>query len=81
MRDIKIFNKIGLDSFLSTVQMPSGIPVATVAVGGAANAALLCIQMLAIQDKALEDKLFMARKQLGNDTQAANLKLQSEYNS
>ena len=44
---------LGLDALLSTVQMPSGIPVATVAVNGAANAALLCIEMLAIEDEAL----------------------------
>ena len=43
----------GIDALLSTVQMPSGIPVATVAVNGAANAALLCIEMLAIEDEAL----------------------------
>ena len=47
----------GMDALLSTVMMPSGIPVATVAINGAANAALLCIQMLAIEDKALADKL------------------------
>ncbi len=53
-------NMGGIDALLSTVQMPTGIPVATVAVNGAANAALLCIQMLAIEDeslaKALDDK-------------------------
>ncbi len=53
-------NMGGMDALLSTVQMPTGIPVATVAVNGAANAALLCIQMLAIEDgdlaKALDDK-------------------------
>lgn len=43
----------GIDALLSTVQMPTGIPVATVAVNGAANAALLCIQMLAISDSEL----------------------------
>ena len=43
----------GIDALLSTVQMPSGIPVATVAINGAANAALLCLQMLAIHDEAL----------------------------
>lgn len=47
----------GIDALLSTVQMPTGIPVATVAVNGAANAALLCIQMFAIEDKELADKL------------------------
>ena len=43
----------GIDALLSTVQMPTGIPVATVAVNGAANAALLCLQMLAINDASL----------------------------
>ena len=43
----------GMDALLSTVQMPSGIPVATVAINGASNAALLCIQMLAIEDAQL----------------------------
>lgn len=43
----------GIDALLSTVQMPTGIPVATVAVNGAANAALLCLQMLAINDAEL----------------------------
>ena len=47
----------GLDALLSTVQMPSGIPVATVAVNGAANAALLCVEMLAITDDTLAEKL------------------------
>lgn len=52
----------GMDALLSTVQMPTGIPVATVAVNGAANAALLCIQMLSIEDKSLADKLDAKRK-------------------
>lgn len=47
----------GIDALLSTVQMPTGIPVATVAVNGAANAALLCIQMLAINDSDLATAL------------------------
>ena len=47
----------GLDALLSTVQMPSGIPVATVAVGGGANAALLAAQILAVEDAALARKL------------------------
>ena len=51
----------GLDALLSTVQMPSGIPVATVAVNGAANAALLCVEMLAITDDALAEKLAAKR--------------------
>ena len=47
----------GIDALLSTVQMPSGIPVATVAINGAVNAALLCVQMLAIEDAELAAKL------------------------
>jgi 5-(carboxyamino)imidazole ribonucleotide mutase len=47
----------GLDSLLSIVQMPSGIPVATVAIGNATNAALLALRMLAISDPALAAKL------------------------
>ena len=47
----------GLDALLSTVQMPSGIPVATVAIGGGANAALLAAQILAVEDAALARKL------------------------
>ena len=52
----------GLDALLATVQMPTGIPVATVAVGGAANAALLCAQILAVEDKELAKKLDAKRK-------------------
>ncbi len=47
----------GLDSLLATVQMPSGVPVATVAVNGAANAAVLAAQILALSDEELADKL------------------------
>ena len=51
----------GIDALLSTVQMPSGIPVATVAINGGANAALLAIEMLAIGDEAMRDKLLIKR--------------------
>lgn len=47
----------GMDALLSTVQMPTGIPVATVAINGAGNAALLAIQILAVEDKELAEKL------------------------
>ena len=47
----------GMDALLATVQMPTGIPVATVAIGGGANAALLAAQILAVEDKSLADKL------------------------
>ena len=47
----------GIDALLSTVQMPTGLPVATVAIDGAANAALLAVQILAVEDAALAEKL------------------------
>lgn len=47
----------GLDALLSTVQMPTGIPVATVAINGAVNAALLCAQIIAVEDQQLAAKL------------------------
>lgn len=53
----------GLDSLLSIVQMPSGIPVATMAINGAKNAALYAISMLALQDEALAGKLEAFRKE------------------
>ena len=53
----KSSNLDGLDALLSTVQMPSGIPVATVAINGGANAALLAIQILAVEDASLAEKL------------------------
>lgn len=64
----------GMDALLSTVMMPSGIPVATVAVDGAKNAALLAIEMLAITDAALADKLNRARE----EGRAAVLKADAE---
>ncbi len=52
----------GLDSLLSTVQMPSGVPVATVAIGNAKNAALLALEILGINDKRIASKLLGLRK-------------------
>lgn len=52
----------GLDALLATVQMPTGIPVATVAINGAANAALLCAQIIAVEDRELAEKLDAKRK-------------------
>ena len=52
----------GIDALLSTVQMPSGIPVATVAINGGVNAALLCAQILAVEDAELAAKLDAKRK-------------------
>lgn len=52
----------GLDALLATVQMPTGMPVATVAIDGAANAALLAVQILAVSDRTLAAKLAAKRK-------------------
>ena len=52
----------GLDALLATVQMPTGIPVATVAIDGAANAAILAVQMLALSDDALAEQLVQRKK-------------------
>ena len=52
----------GMEALLSTVQMPSGMPVATVAIDGSANAALLAAQILAVEDAALAEKLNAMRK-------------------
>lgn len=52
----------GLDSLLSMVQMPSGVPVATVAIDGATNAALLAVSILALQDKSLREKYIEFRR-------------------
>ena len=60
----------GMDALLATVQMPTGIPVATVAVDGSANAALLAVAMLAVEDDDLRDKLANYRKELAAKTLA-----------
>ncbi len=58
----KSSNLDGIDALLSTVQMPTGIPVATVAINGGANAALLCAQILAVEDGELAAKLDEKRR-------------------
>jgi 5-(carboxyamino)imidazole ribonucleotide mutase len=60
----------GMDALLATVQMPTGIPVAAVAIDGAANAALLAVAILAINDEALREKLAEYRVDLANKTLA-----------
>jgi 5-(carboxyamino)imidazole ribonucleotide mutase len=60
----------GMDALLATVQMPTGIPVATVAIDGASNAALLAVAMLAIGDEELTTKLTRYRKDLAEKTLA-----------
>ncbi|MGL4787324.1 MAG: 5-(carboxyamino)imidazole ribonucleotide mutase, partial [Cetobacterium sp.] len=54
----------GIDSLLSIVQMPGGVPVATVAIGGAKNAALLAIKILALKDEKLAEKIVEYRKNM-----------------
>ena len=73
-------NLDGLDALLSTVQMPSGIPVATVAIDGAANAALLAVQMLSIENKELADKLDASRAKAAEKVLAANRAIEEKYN-
>ena len=68
----------GLDALLATVQMPSGIPVATVAVNGAKNAALLAIQMLALSDDALAEKLEAAKQSMIDGVIAKDKALQEQ---
>lgn len=71
----------GLDALLSTVQMPSGVPVATVAIDGAANAVLLAMQILAVHDSALADRLEEARKNERKKILEKDKALAEEYQS
>lgn len=70
----------GLDALLSTVQMPAGIPVATVAIDGAANAALLSIQILAVEDKELQEKLDSSRKAASEKVLEKNKAVEEKFN-
>lgn len=71
----------GLDALLSTVQMPSGIPVATVAIDGAANAALLAMQILAVTEAELADKLKAGRAEAAKKVLERDAALAAEYNA
>nr|WP_326171935.1 5-(carboxyamino)imidazole ribonucleotide mutase [uncultured Oscillibacter sp.] len=68
----------GLDALLATVQMPSGIPVATVAINGAKNAAVLAAQILAVSDEALAEKLAGARAEMEEQVMRKDAALQAE---
>ena len=68
----------GLDALLATVQMPSGIPVATVALNGAKNAAVLAAQILAVSDGALAARLDQARVQMAGQIAEKEARLQQE---
>lgn len=65
----------GLDALISTVQMPSGIPVATVAINGASNAAYLALEILALNNKKLEEKLINKRKEMKEKVLSKNLEI------
>lgn len=68
----------GLDALLATVQMPSGIPVATVAINGAKNAAVLAAQILAVSDDELAAKLDQAREKMAAQIAEKEARLQAE---
>ena len=78
---VKSSNLDGIDALLSTVQMPSGIPVATVAINGAVNAALLSIQMLAIEDETLARKLQDKRRADAEKVLVKNAAIEAQFNS
>ena len=71
----------GLDALLSTVQMPSGVPVATMAVNGAKNAALFAAQILALQDETLAKKLISYREKMATEIEVKDKKIQREVSS
>ena len=72
---VPLSNLDGLDSLLSIVQMPRGVPVATVAIGQAANAGLLAVRILATADEALRARLADHRRDLGEQARAKNANL------
>ena len=71
----------GMDALLATVQMPSGIPVATVAIDGAANAATLAVQILAVSDSDLAKKLKDTRKKATATVLEKNAAVEAKFNS
>lgn len=77
---VKSSNLDGIDALLSTVQMPTGMPVATVAIDGAANAALLSIQILALSDQALMEKLAAYRQNATQKVLEKNAQIEQKYN-
>ena len=77
---IKSSNLDGIDALLSTVQMPAGIPVATVAIDGAVNAALLSIQILALVEPDLAVKLTKSRQQAASKVIEKDAAISAQYN-
>ena len=76
----KSSNLDGVDALLSTVQMPTGIPVATVAINGAANAALICAQIFAVEDAELAKKLDAKRAADAEKVLAKDAEIAAKYN-
>ena len=70
----------GMDALLATVQMPTGIPVATVAIDGAGNAALLAAQILALSDEALAQRLIDKRAADAKAVLAKDAEIAAEFN-
>ena len=70
----------GQDALYSIVQMPSGIPVATVAINGAKNAAYLALQIIGVQHKEVQEKLLAERKQMEESAMKANEEVIAKYN-
>lgn len=69
----------GMDALLATVQMPSGIPVATVAIDGSANAAILAAQILALSDEALAEELKKMREKMTSDVVEKDKKIKAQF--
>lgn len=67
----------GIDALLSTMQMPPGVPVATVAINGAKNAGILAVQILATADKSLEEKLVEYKKKLAEGVEEKAKKMEN----
>ncbi len=68
----------GIDALLSMVQMPAGVPVAVVSIDGAANAAILAAQIIALEDKELSDKLIRYKKDMAEEIAKKDLKIKME---
>ncbi|NLC85207.1 MAG: 5-(carboxyamino)imidazole ribonucleotide mutase [Ruminococcaceae bacterium] len=71
----------GVDALYAIVQMPAGIPVATVAINGGANAAILAAQILAVSDSELRQRLIEAKQKLAESVEQRNQRLQQKLNA
>ena len=71
----------GIDALLSTVMMPPGIPVATVGIDGAQNAALIAVEILSVEDESLAEKLQQARDKKADSIRAKDRELSEKYSS